>query len=374
MSEEQRKDGIDRRTMLKLTAGAAGAIATGYLEAAPGAVAQPKRPAKLADRLHAAFLTDKQMKDFMTSRGEPFTREFGVKWTTEVFGINERMLANLRVTKGEYDIVDISDFAIYPAVQEGLLEPLRMENVPNYKNLDRQWQSPVAVPSADKYVVVSRPGMYLYVRTADKIPEEQDSYAPAFDAKYAGRIALRDYPLYRILQTAAYLGMDPNNISSIDKVFAALKEQRRLVKTYWKNGAELRLLLANREVWLADVWMPEVLASKDKVGLRYWFPKEGGPAWAGGLTIAKGSKNRDTVDFFLNWMLTPERMLNFALTAGEVPTISRELFDVAKYRREHPDMAAYMDALAAKSKQVDVKYALSHPEWVQRYEEMKAGG
>lgn len=365
--------GIDRRTMLKLGAGAA-ATAAAYLLDVPSARAQVKPPRKLADRLHAAFLTDKQMKDFMAARGEPFSREFGVKWTTEVFGINERMLANLRVTRGEYDLVDISDFAIYPAVQEGLLEPFRLENVPNYRNLDRQWQSPTAVPSTDRYVVVSRPGMYLYVRAADRITEELDSYAPAFDAKYAGRVALRDYPLYRILQTAAYLGMDINNVSSVDKVFAALREQRKLVKTYWKNAAEFRLLLANREVWLGDVWMPEVIASKDKLGLRYWFPKEGGPAWAGGLTVAKGSRNRDTAEFFLNWMLAPERMLRFAITASEVPTILRELFDVATYRREHPDMAAYMDALTTKAKQVDVKYALSHPEWVQRYEEMKAGG
>lgn len=365
---------MSRRKVLRWGAACFAGLSSPYFWGLPGvAYAQPKPPAKLAEKLHLLTLSPRYAEVFMKAWGEPFSRQYGVKFTTEVAGQGERILSNLRVAKGEYDLAYLSDVTLYPAVQEGLIEPFRLENVPNYRNIADTWQSPKPVPSKDKYVAVTRPGMYLYVRVADKVQADQDSYSPAFDPKYAGRIALRDYPIYRILQTAAYLGMDINNISSIDKVFDALKEQRKLVRVYWRNAAEFRLLLANREVWIGDYWISEVMQIKDQLGLKYWFPKEGIPAWVGGDTIVKGTKNRDTAEFFINWTLEPQRMLDFAMTAGEVPTIRPELFDVAKYRRDSPDISALMDALATKGRQLDIGYALSHPEWLRRFDEMKAG-
>jgi spermidine/putrescine transport system substrate-binding protein len=52
--------------------------------------------------------------------------------------------------------------------------------------------------------------------------------------------------------TAIRLGQNPNKISDIDKVYAALREQRPLVLKYWAGTSEMQTLVANQEAWVGD--------------------------------------------------------------------------------------------------------------------------
>jgi spermidine/putrescine-binding protein len=258
--------------------------------------------------------------------------------------------------------------------------------MPNYSNLSEKWANRVIVPGdVNAYVATLDVGMYTFVYATDKILERPTSYAPLFDPQYAGRIALRDYGLYRIFQTAAYLGLDPNNLSDadVDQIFATMTDQQKLARAYWQSSAQLDSLLANREVWLADYWFDTVVKpgvdGTNKLGqlnIGWWFPEEGGPIWSGGPVIAKGCPDpeRYTAELLLNYLLQSDVYLQYATANGYIPTLDTSLYDSAAFFASTPYRAAYRDAILNTGIILDIENVLKNQDaWNERYEEMKLG-
>lgn len=66
-----------------------------------------------------------------------FEKEFDCKVTVDLYEDNESMVAKLQGGGTSlYDIVVPSDYIIPSMISQKLLAPLRMENVPNLKNVD----------------------------------------------------------------------------------------------------------------------------------------------------------------------------------------------------------------------------------------------
>jgi spermidine/putrescine-binding protein len=228
-------------------------------------------------------------------------------------------------------------------------------------------------------------GMYTFVYAKDKISQLPETYAPMFDPQYADHIALRDYGLYRVLETAAYLGMDPNNLSDqdVDKIFETMTEQRKLVRAYWQTSSQLDELLANREVWLADYWF-DTLTRPDEEGknrlekldVGWWFPKEGGPMWSGGVVIASGCEDpqRYTAELLIDYLFKPEVYTAYAKAQGYTPVLEPDLYDSKAFFSDIPDRAAYRDAMINTGTLLNLSQIMANQEnWNERYEEMKLG-
>jgi len=368
-----------RSLFLTLALGLVAALAIGGVEvqAAP----------KLADTIRVHSLSEGTGKNFEEHVIKPFAQQMGVtiKVVHGTYGKEAEWLAAIRAAPGEYCIgTYVSDFGLFNGASQRLLEPLRLENIPNYSNLEDKWAKRILVPG-DKGVYVSPVdiGMYTFVYAKDKITDRPDSYAPLFDPKYSGRIALRDYGLYRIFQTASYLKLDPNNMSDqdIDKVFETLANQKKLARAYWQSSSQLDALLANREVWMADYWF-DTVTRPDKEGknklthlnLGWWFPKEGGPMWAGGPVIAAGCKDpeRYTAELIMNYLLQPDVLVKYAAAQGYVPTLQANKYDSQAFFTNVPDRAAYRDAIVKTGIVMDVaKISTKLEKWNQRYEELK---
>jgi len=347
--------------------------------------AEPKPD--LAATIRVDSLSEDAGKKFEDIVVKPFAEEMGVEIKVEhgTYSQQEEWLAYIKAAPGEYCIATyVSDFGLFSGVSQGLLQPFRMENMPNYANLDDKWEKRVFVAGDENaYVATVQMGMYTFVYAKDKIAEQPDSYTPIFDPQYAGRIALRDYALYRIFQTAAYLGLDPNSLSEedVDRVFETMAEQRELVRAYWQSSSQLDELLANREVWLADYWFDTITrVSEDgtnrigQLNIGWWFPKEGGPLWAGGPVIAAGCEDpeRYTAELLFNYMLRPDVFVRYAAAYGFIPTLEMDLYDSAAFFADAPYKAAYRDAMLNTGIVLDVAKVLAQQEeWNERYEEMK---
>jgi spermidine/putrescine-binding protein len=349
----------------------------------------PESMPGLAPKIRIDSLSESGGKNFVDMIVEPFAREFGVEIEVErgAYGNQDEWLAAVKAAPGEHCIaLYISDFGIYNGAKQGLLQPLRLENVPNYANLADKWEDRVIVPGDNNaYVATVDVGMYTFVYAKDKIAERPDSYLPLFDPQYADRIALRDYGLYRVFETAAYLGMDPNNLSEddVDLVFETMAEQRKLTRAYWQSAAQLDELLANREIWMADYWFDTITKvgedgtnKLDQLDIGWWFPKEGGPIWSGGPAIAAGCEDPDryTAELLLNYLLQPDVFVKYSAANGYIPTLDTSLYDSSAYFANTPYRAAYQEAILNTGILLDVANVLAHQEeWNERYEEMKLG-
>ncbi len=349
--------------------------------------ATPEPRPELATAIRVDSLSEDAGKKFEDIVVKPFAEEMGVEIEVShgTYSQQEEWLANVRAAPGEYCIATyLSDFGIYSGVSQGLLQPFRLESMPNYANLDDRWEKRVIVAGDDNaYVATVDMGMYTFVYAKDKITEKPDSYDPLFDPQYAGRIALRDYALYRVFQTAAYLGLDPNDLSEsdVDEVFETMAEQAELARAYWQSSSQLDELLANREVWIADYWFDTITRVGEdgtnrlgQLDIGWWFPEEGGPLWAGGPVIAAGCEDpeRRTAELLFNYMLRPEVLVEYAKAYGFVPTLELDLYDSEAFFADAPYKAAYRDALLDTGIVLDVATVLEHQEeWYERYEEMK---
>ncbi len=348
---------------------------------------QTEAAPKLADTIHVHSLSEGTGKNFEEIVIKPFAQQMGVtiKVIHGTYGKEAEWLSAIKAAPGEYGIgTYVSDFGLFNGASQRLLQPLRLENIPNYSNLEDKWAKRQIVPG-DKnvYVAPVDVGMFTFVYAKDKITDRPDSYAPLFDSRNSGRIALRDYGLYRIFQTACFLKLNPNNLSDqdVDKVFEALASQRKLTRAYWQSSSQLDALLANREVWMADYWFDTITRpGKDgtnklaQLNIGWWFPKEGGPMWAGGPVVAAGCKDpeRYTAEMIINYLLQPEVLVKYAAAQGYIPTLQASKYDSRAFFANLPDRAAYRDAIVKTGVVIDVANISAKLEkWSQRYEELK---
>jgi spermidine/putrescine-binding protein len=349
----------------------------------------PEPKPQLSASIRVDSLSEGTGKIFEDVVVKPFAEEMGVDIKVEqgTYGTQEEWLASVKAAPGNYCIgTYFSDFGLYEGVSQGLLQPFDLTVMPNYANLDDRWENRTIVAGDNQpYVATVDIGMYTFVYAKDKIPEKPTSYAPIFDPQYTGRIALRDYGLYRILETAAYLKLDPNNLSNadVDLIFKTMEDQAKLTRAYWQSSSQLDQLLANREVWLADYWFDTVTRvgadGTNKLGqlnLGWWFPEEGGPIWAGGPVIAKGCEGTDllTAELLLNYLLRPDVFIKYVSAQGYIPTLQADKYDEAAFYAATPQRLAYKEAILNTGILMDVGKILSHQdEWNERYEELKLG-
>jgi spermidine/putrescine transport system substrate-binding protein len=110
-------------------------------------------------------------------------------------------------------------------------------------------------------------------------------------------------------------GQNPNDIKDLKAVWAALREQRSLLKKYWASGAEQMSLLANEEVYASIVWSGRVktLQNQGHTHLKLLVP-DGALSWQECIFVMKGT-NLDDAHKLLNYMLAPECAL--AVAAGQ---------------------------------------------------------
>jgi spermidine/putrescine transport system substrate-binding protein len=376
--------GIDRRGFLRLAGGASAAVllaacggSAGQGGATSGAsAATSERRAATSGRLRIDQYGDPMQDTFIEVVAQPFAEERGIELEIGSYGIQTEMLANVRANPGTYDVVRCSDFAIWDGIKEGLLEPIDLANVPNYENIDDAYANPVADAGPEHHTVAFAPQCYVLVRALDEISQEYEDDSILYAPRYEGKISLRDFGGYRILQTALHLGYDFNNLSEAQEteVFATLREQRALVEQYWQNEAEIRALIANKEVWAADYWLHNIALQAEELGVAGWIPANGSPGWLEGLSIAKGSPNKQTAEELLNYFLQPDVFMEFARKAAVIPTLKQDLWDLEEHQDAVPGLAPFMEIVIDRSVPLDLEvWDAKKTAWSEEWEAIKLG-
>jgi spermidine/putrescine transport system substrate-binding protein len=160
---------------------------------------------------------------------KPFEAKYGVQVIQESHGSEAALIAKMKASgPGSYDVVTVNESGLYLGVKQGVFEELRLANIPNYANVVKVLQKPAYDPPRHHSVPDVYGSSAIVYNTAHVSPKPT-GYEVLWDPKYMGRICVRDAAIYRVFITALYLKQNPNQISDIDKVYAALKAQRPLV-------------------------------------------------------------------------------------------------------------------------------------------------
>jgi len=246
-----------------------------------------------------------------------FERQFDCKLNVDVYEDVESMVAKLQGGgAGLYDVVVPSDHIVPAMIKLNLLAPLRLENLPNLKNLDDTFRDP-SYDRGNKFTAAYQWGTIGILARREPNSPLPDSWAIFFDAKrQSGSFLLLDSMRDTL---GAALKFKGHSVNSVDP--RELKEARELVLDAKKRspgfegtvGAKNKVLA--RTVRAAMVYSGEGRrAMREDTNTVYVIPKEGGIVWVDCVAIPARAPHRDLAEKFINFLLDPKhgaRISNF---------------------------------------------------------------
>lgn len=235
-----------------------------------------------------------------------FERKFNVKINYDIYASNEDMLATVRADSSDYDIVVPSDYMVAIMRGEGLLAPLRKDNVPNFEHVDEAFLNPVFDPG-NRYCAPYQWGTIGIGYNARATGREITSWADLFDPAFEDRVALLDDPRGALGVVLLYLGYSPNTTNDIELQAARdfLKQHSRQIAAFVPDTGQD--LLVEGDVDLVLEWSGDILqAMENNPDLRYVIPREGSIIWVDNMCILSTAPHRDLAEKFINYILEPE--------------------------------------------------------------------
>lgn len=238
---------------------------------------------------------------------DAFQKKYGVKVNITTFSSIADMYAKVKSSPaGTYDVVDVAERYIEIMGREGLLEKLDKSSIPNITNLTpsflKQWYDP-----DNTYSVPYLGGVATLCYDSSKVPGGVSSYEDLFNKKFKNSIVMiKDFQVI-IGMVNVMLGFDYNETdpAKLAKTRAKLIELKPNVKLLDSDSPKTALI--NGEATVGMIYSAEIaLAMESNKNVKIVFPKKGQYLFLDSLCVAKGSKNKELAEKFINFVLEAE--------------------------------------------------------------------
>jgi spermidine/putrescine transport system substrate-binding protein len=275
---------------------------------------------------------------------KPFTKATGIKVVDGEFGDMNSYLTRVKASYppgGEFNIAHLSavfDYARYAEL--GFASVLDESKIPNLKNVMTSMIKPLreitkGTLSAVPYDL-GQTGIAYNTKHISEEKAEKLGASLLWDKSLKGKLGswggdFRTNMWYAALHT----GQSPNNMTDLKAVWAALREQRGLMKKYWASGAELMSLLANEEIYATVAWSGRVAAlQQEGHPIGYLSPK-GTYSWMEYLFVLKGT-DLEVAQQLLNFMLEPAAAIAVAEGQNYPPSLDPSKVELTEKIKKMP--------------------------------------
>jgi len=235
-----------------------------------------------------------------------FKKETGITLKEVYFDDNEALYAKLSAGATGYDVICPSDYMVHVLIMAGLVTPLDMSLIPNFKNVDPKWHRPTFDPETDghKYSVPYQWGTTGIGVRLDKVAETVTSWTTMWDPRHKGEIVMDSEMRETIGAALKLLGYSLNSKSENEVTEAGDKliEQKPLVAAYDANNMKRNML---QGMPLVHSWNADALLVMDEVGadtLEYVLPTEGYTIWTDNLAIPRGANSLYGAHLWMNFV------------------------------------------------------------------------
>ncbi|MES1026319.1 spermidine/putrescine ABC transporter substrate-binding protein [Gloeocapsa sp. BRSZ] len=236
-----------------------------------------------------------------------FEKEFNAKVKYDTYENNEALYAKIQPGNPGYDVAFPGDYMVEIMANEGLLEELNLESIPNKTHLDSTFISAPYDPE-NRYSLPYQWGtLGIGYNVTATNNQEIDSWAAMFEPKYAGRTAWLDEMRYTTGAVLMYLGFDPNttNPAEIQQARDFLVKHKDAIAAFVPDTGQI--LLDQGEVDLTYEWSGDIFqVMEENDQIRYTIPKEGTIVWTDNMVILKNAPNKELAERFINFILEPE--------------------------------------------------------------------
>ena len=256
-----------------------------------------------------------------------------IKVIYQTFDVNETMLSKIEKGHEDFDVICPSDYITERMLNNGLLQRLDFESIPDSINYIELNRSPYIKKvfseinpeiDANEYSVAYMWGTTGIIYNTEVVTrEEAGTWDVIRNPKYAGQILIKDAPrdvygpvLIYLKQKELKEGsvtLDQLMHDSSDESIAAVEAYLKQVKDGvlgWEADFGKDQMTKGRGVislnWSGDaVWAIEEAA---EVGVKpdYLVPEEGSTVWFDGWVIPKYARNVKAATWFIDFMCRPD--------------------------------------------------------------------
>ena len=237
-----------------------------------------------------------------------FTKLTGIKVNYTNYATNEELYAKLKGGGANYDVIIPSDYMISKMIKEDMLQPLDMDNIPNFKYIMPTFVDPAYDPE-NAYSVPYTWGTVgiIYNTSMIDIPKEDIDWDILWNPDYADQILMFDNPRDAFAIAEIMMGYSLNTEDPVELNAAAnkLKEQKSVVQAYVMD--EIFDKMAANDAWLAPYYAGDALTIlEDNEDLDFAVPKSGTNLFVDAMCIPAGAKQKEAAEMYINFMCEPD--------------------------------------------------------------------
>lgn len=256
---------------------------------------------------------------------------------------NEIMYSKLANGGITVDVIIPSDYMIGRMVQEGMLEELNFDNIPNYEYIDDSFKNTSYDPE-NKYSVPYTWGTVGIIYNTKYVDEaDVTGWELLWNEKYAGKILMFDNSRDAFGIAEYLLGYDVNTTdeTELQDCAAKLAEQKPVVQQYVMD--QIFDAMENEEAWIAPYYAGDYLTMvEENPDLAFYRPTaQGYNMFIDAMCIPTCCQEKEAAEAFINFLCSPEiSSANMAFLGYSVPsTAAKELMDpeVANSDVAYPD-------------------------------------
>ena len=244
---------------------------------------------------------------------------------------NEIMYSKLSNGGITVDVIIPSDYMIGRMVQEGMLEELNFDNIPNYQYIDDSFKNTSYDPE-NKYSVPYTWGTVGIIYNTKYVDEaDVTGWELLWNEKYAGKILMFDNSRDAFGIAEYLLGYDVNTTdeAELQACAAKLAEQKPVVQQYVMD--QIFDAMENEEAWIAPYYAGDYLTMvEENPDLAFYRPTaQGYNMFIDAMCIPTCCQEKEAAEAFINFLCSPEvSSANMAFLGYSVPsTAAKELMD-----------------------------------------------
>lgn len=244
---------------------------------------------------------------------EWYEKTYGVrvKVNYSTYSSNEDMYAKLSSGAADYDIVIPSDYMIARMIEENLLRPLDLANIPNAQYINYSAMFGDDVPYYDPDYAYSVPYTYgtvgiIYNKT---MVDEADlgTWDIMWNEKYAGNVLQFNNSRDAFATALFKLGYSVNTANEAEwrEALALLMQQKPIVQGYVMD--EIFNKMENGSAAIAPYYAGDFFTMyADNEDLGFCYPKEGTNVFVDAMCVPTSSRNPEIAERYINFMLSRE--------------------------------------------------------------------
>lgn len=278
-----------------------------------------------------------------------FEEETGIEVVYDEFETNEIMYPKVESGAAEYDVVCPSDYMIDKMIQNGLLQELNYDNIPNAKaNIGAQYYEQAEdFDPGNKYAVPYCWGTVGILYNKTMVDEPITSWGQLWDEKYKDNILMQDSVRDAFMVAEKFNGFSMNTVdpSELETAKNALIEQKPLVQAYVID--QVRDKMIGGEAAIGVIYSGEAIyTQRENPDLEYVIPEEGTNVWIDCWCILKDAPNKENAEKFIDFMCRGDiAEKNFEYITYSTPNdAARELIEDEEIKNSpiaFPDLSQY---------------------------------